>query len=95
MTYLRSVAPEETQGKSDLELSRDLDVYDDAAARFGLRTERSRAQWAYLMLSTAGSIEHAPSIRRFLTTEPGEPHEKMQVMMDQMVRLPQLDQGRS
>ena len=85
--FLREAAPEETAGRSDTDLIGDVAGLRQSSLAMGIRTERSQAWWAYLMLSTQGQVGRSPRLRTYLASGPGTPDAKVDGIRDHMLLL--------
>ncbi|MBY4607772.1 DUF4123 domain-containing protein [Rhizobium sp. 9T] len=60
--YLRNVAPSQTAGMNDAELSAATDGYIREGRRYGVQSEAALARWSYLQLVTSGKLMTNPDV---------------------------------
>lgn len=90
---LREAAPDEAATLDDAGLYRFVRASEAEGQALGLRSERAQGQWAYLALSTGGTIGREPAVRRYVARGGGLPDTNLDRLFEQMQRLARADSG--
>nr|WP_279357921.1 DUF4123 domain-containing protein [Methylobacterium indicum] len=88
MNFLRTSVPEHASSRSDSELYQDVVRYEASARAVGLSSERSFGKWAHLMAMSGEAIAvRDGSAHRYLTTAPGHPDDKLEMLIAEMIAV--------
>ncbi len=67
---------------------------EKAGKDMGLKTEQSQGQWAFLMVSTKGTIKNVPELREYVKhSKGGTADERFENLMKNMVAFERADKG--
>ena len=80
-SYLRTVAPDHTQGMDDEGLLAQVAESEQSGRALGLRSERGLGRWSYLELVSDGLFGQSEEARRYITAGPGNPDQNVSVLM--------------
>jgi hypothetical protein len=79
--FLRSSKPDHFQGTTDAFFWGATLASEQSADALGIRSERARARWAYLMMLSDGKAVEQPEVTAFLTAGPQSPDVRVRDLM--------------